>query len=234
VSSFGEKETRIIERLHGREEAGRLLAEKLARYANRPDVLVLGLSRGGVQVAYEIARVLGAPLDVLIVRKLGVPGFKEFYMGAISIGGARFINPDVVEEFHLSGEEVEKVVSTEISEMERLENAYRGSRRPLDVRGYTVILVDDGMVTGSTMRAGIEALKRLESAHIVVAVGVAPLSTYLLLGSEAEEVVSLMTPRELRAVGLFYETFRQVTDAEVRSFLAQSTAPSVRGTASGL
>jgi predicted phosphoribosyltransferase len=118
--------------------------------------------------------------------------------------------------------------------MERLEIAYRGSRCPLDVRGHTVILVDDGMVTGSTMRAGIEALKRLESARIVVAVGVAPLSTYLLLGSEAEEVVSLITPRELRAVGLFYETFPQVTDAEVRSFLTQSTAPSARGTATGL
>jgi putative phosphoribosyl transferase len=233
VSNFGEKGTRIIERLRSREEAGRLLAEKLARYSNRPDVLVLGLSRGGVQMACEIARVLGAPLDVLIVRKLGVPGFKEFYMGAISIGGAQFINPDVVEEFHLSAEEIEKVVSTEIREMERLENTYRRSRTPLDVRGRTVVLVDDGMVTGSTMRTGIEALKRLESAHIVVAVGVAPLSTYLLLGSEAEEVVSLMTPRELRAVGVCYQSFPQVTEAEVRSFLNQTTAPGVRGAATG-
>jgi putative phosphoribosyl transferase len=222
-----------MERLRDREQAGRLLAKKLARYSSRPDVLVLGLSRGGVQVACEIARALGTPLDVLIVRKLGVPGYKEFAMGAVSIGGARFINLYVVEEFHLFREEVEKVISTELGEMERLESAYRGSRPPLDVRGRTVILVDDGMATGSTMRAAIEALRELGAARVVVAVGVAPLSTYLLFGTEAEEVVSLMTPRELRAVGLCCKSFPQVTDAEVRGFLNQSTAPGVRGAATG-
>lgn len=222
-----------MEQLHDREQAGCLLAKRLARYSNHPDVLVLGLPCGGVQVAYVIARALGASLDVLIVRKLGVPGYKEFAMGAVSIGGARFVNLDVVEEFHLSQEEVEKVVRTELGEMARLESAYRGSRPPLDVRGRTVILVDDGMATGSTMRAAIEALKRLGSARIIVAVGVAPLSTYLLLGPEAEEVVSLMTPRELRAVGQLYKSFPQVTDEEVRSLLNQSMVPGVRSAATG-
>jgi len=223
----------MMERLRDREQAGRLLAKKLARYSNRPDVLVLGLPRGGMQVAYAIACALGVSLDVLIVRKLGVPGYKEFPMGAVSIGGAQFINLDVVEEFHLSQEEVEEVVSTELGEMARLEGAYRSSRPPLDVRGRTAILVDDGMATGSTMRAAIKALKRLGSARIVVAVGVASLSTYLLLGPEAEEVVCLMTPRELRGIGQFYKSFPQVTDAEVRSLLNRSMTPGVRGAAAG-
>ena len=203
----------MMEQLRDREQAGRLLAKKLARYSNLPGVLVLGLPRGGVHVAYEIARALGASLDLLVVRKLAVPGYKELAMGAVSIGGARFVNVDVVEEFHLSQEEIEEVVSTELGEMARLETAYRGSCPPLDVRGRTAILVDDGMATGSTMRAAIEALKRLGSARVIVAVGVAPLSTYLLLGPEAEEVVSLMTPREFRAVSQFYKRFPQVTDA---------------------
>lgn len=220
-----------MEQLRDREQAGCLLAKKLARYANRPDVLVLGLPRGGVPLAYVIARALGASLDILIVRKLGVPGYKEFAIGAVSVGGARFINPDVVEEFHLSQDEVEKVVSTELGRMARLDSAYRASRPPLDVRGRTTILVDDDIVTGSTMRAAIEALKRLGSARVVVAVGVVPLSIYLLLGPEAEEVVSLMTPREVRAVGQFYKSFPQVTDAEVRSLLHRSMAQGARGAA---
>jgi predicted phosphoribosyltransferase len=141
---------------------------------------------------------------------------------------------DIVEEFHLSQEEVEKVVSTELGEMARLESEYRGSRPALDVRGRTVILVDDGMVTGSTMRAAIAALTRLGSTRIVVAVGVAPLSTYLLLGPEAEEVFSLMTPRELRAVGQFYERFPQVSDEEVKNLLNLSMVPGVRSAATGL
>jgi len=220
-----------MERLRDREQAGRLLAKRLARYSNRPDVLVLGLPRGGIQVAYAIAHTLGVSLDVLIVRKLAVPGYKEFAMGAVSIGGAQFINLDVVEEFHLSQSEIEKVVSGELGEIARLEREYRGSSPPLDVRGRTTILVDDGMATGSTVRAAIEALKRLGSVRIVVAVGVAPLSTYLLLGPEADEVVSLMTPRELRGIGQFYKSFPQVTDAEVRRLLHRSMAPGVRGAA---
>jgi putative phosphoribosyl transferase len=223
----------MMERLHDREQAGQLLAKKLGRYSNLPNVLVLGLPRGGVQVAHAIARALGLPLDVLIVRKLGVPGYNEFAMGAVSIGGAQFINFDVVEEFHLSQEQVKQVVSTELGEIARLEHVYRGSRPPLDVRGRTAILVDDGMVTGSTMRAAIEALKRLGSAHVVVAVGVAPLSTYLLLGPEIDETVSLMTPRELRAVGQFYRSFPQVTDAEVRGLLNGSVAPGIQGAPAG-
>jgi putative phosphoribosyl transferase len=219
----------LTERLHNREQAGRLLAKKLARYSNRRDVLVLGLPRGGVEVAYVIAGALGVSLDVLIVRKLRVPGYEEFTMGAVSIGGARFINLDVVEEFHVSPEDVEEVVSTELGEMARLERTYRGSRPLFDVRGRIAILVDDGMATGATMRAAIEALKRLGSARVVVAVGVAPLSTYLLLGPEADEVISLITPREFRAVGQFYKSFPHVTDAEVTSLLHRSGALGVRG-----
>jgi putative phosphoribosyl transferase len=223
-----------MERLLDREQAGRLLAKKLARrYSSCPEALVLGLPRGGVRGASIIARALDASLDVLIVHKLEVPGYKDFAVGAVSIGGARFINPDVVEEFHLSEQEVEKVANAELSEMARLERAYRGSRPPPDVRDRTVILADDGMVTGSTMRAAIEAIRRLGPARIVVAIGVAPLSTYLLLSPEADEVVSLLTPRELRTVGQFYESFPQVTDEEVRSLLNRSMAPGVRGAATG-
>jgi putative phosphoribosyl transferase len=218
-----EKGDSIVERLRDRKEAGRLLAKKLTRYSGRSDVLVLGLPRGGVPVAIEICRLLKAPLDVLIVRKLKVPGFEDFSMGAISIGGAQFINPDAIEEFRVSETQIDIVVSSETREMERLEGVYRGRRPRLDVRGLTVILVDDGIMTGSTMRAAIAALKRLGAARVMVAVGVAPLSTSLLLGPEADEVICLLTPREVRRIGLFYQSFPPLTEDYTRKLLERAT-----------
>lgn len=221
----------MVEGLFDRKEAGRLLADKLAKYAGRRDVVVLGLARGGVEVAHEIARALKAPLDVFLVRKLGVPGYQELAMGAISTGGVQVINPDVVEEFGLSQAEIHGVADAERRELGRRERVYRGQRRRLDVRGRTVILVDDGIATGSTMRAAIAAVRRSEPARVVVAVGVAPLSTYMILGSEADEVVCLLTPRDFRAVGEFYENFPQLSDEEVSSLLAGAVAPGTRNAA---
>jgi putative phosphoribosyl transferase len=218
----------LLERLRDRKEAGRLLAKKLTRYSGRSDVLVLGLPRGGVPVAIEISRLLKVPLDVLIVRKLKVPGFEDFSMGAISVGGARFINPDAVEEFRVSQAQIDVVVSAETKEMERLEGVYRGRRPRLDVRGRTVILVDDGVITGSTMRAAVEALKRLGTARVIVAVGVAPLSTSLLLGPETDEVICLLTPREVPRIGLFYESFPQLTEDYTSKLLERATGSGSR------
>ncbi|MGB0037078.1 MAG: phosphoribosyltransferase [Candidatus Acidiferrales bacterium] len=207
------------EQFRDRKEAGRLLAEKLAAYKNRFDVIVLALPRGGVAVAHEIAEALQAPLDVFLVRKLGVPGFEELAMGAIAMGGVEVINSDIAEGFNLSDHEIRRVVAAEQKELERRQRLYRAFRPPLDVQDRIVILVDDGIATGSTMRVAIEALKRLKPARIIVAAGVAPLSTYLLLGAEADEVVCLETPREFRAVGQFYSDFPQLTDRDVCDLL---------------
>ena len=201
--------------IRDREEAGRLLGRRLAAYKGRPDVIVLGLPRGGVAVAHEIAEALEVPLDVFLVRKLGVPGFEELAMGAIAMGGSELVDPDVVEEFDLSGSVIRRVAATERRELERREHVYRGARPPLDVHNKIVILVDDGIATGSTIRVAIEALRKLYPARIIVAAAVAPLSTYLMLGSEADEVVCLLTPREFRAVGEFYADFPQLADEEV-------------------
>jgi putative phosphoribosyl transferase len=202
-----------------REEAGRLLAEKLAAYKGRPDVIILALPRGGVVVAREIADSLRAPLDVFLVRKLGVPGFKELAMGAIATGGEPIIDPQIVEEFNLSAIEIRHVVEAEQKELERREGVYRHGKRPLDVRNRIVIVVDDGIATGSTIRVAIAALRKLAPQRIIVAAGVAPLSTHLLLGAEADEVVCLLTPREFRAVGQFYSGFPELTDEEVCKLL---------------
>jgi putative phosphoribosyl transferase len=203
-----------------REEAGRLLAKRLAAYKGRPDVIVLALPRGGVPVAREIAEAIDAPLDVFLVRKLGVPGFEELALGAIAMGGDQVVDPDVVEEFDLSGSVVRRVAATERKELERRERVYRGSRPPIAVRNKIVILVDDGIATGSTIRVAISAVRKLGPARIIVAAGVAPLSTYMMVGSEADEAVCLMTPREFRAVGDFYSSFPQLTDEDVCRMLA--------------
>jgi putative phosphoribosyl transferase len=216
-----------METLRDRREAGRLLAEKLTAYAGRPDVIALGLARGGVEVAYEIAQALKIPLDVFLVRKLGVPGYQELAMGAVSTGGVQVINRDVVESFGLSEAEINRVIRAERRELERREEAYRGQRR-LDLRGRTVILADDGIATGSTMRAAIEAVRKSGAARVVVAVGVAPLSTYLILSAEADEVACLMTPRDFWAVGQFYDDFPQLTDEDVRNLLAQAMEEGAR------
>lgn len=209
-----------------REEAGRLLAQKLATYKERPDVIVLGLPRGGVAVGREIAEALAVPLDVFLVRKLGVPGFEELAMGAIAMGGDRLIDPDVVEEFDLTGSVIRQVVAVEKRELKRRERVYRRSRPPIDVRNKVVILADDGIATGSTIRVAISALRKLNPARIIVAAGVAPLSTYLMLGAEADEVVCLLTPREFRGVGEFFANFPQLTDAQVCKLLDQANIES--------
>ncbi|MEW6208597.1 MAG: phosphoribosyltransferase family protein [Acidobacteriota bacterium] len=206
-------------RLEDRTEAGRLLADKLAAYANRSDVLVLALPRGGVPVGFEIARALNAPLDVFLVRKLGVPGQEELAMGAIARGGARLLNRDAIENLAITEDEIRAVEAREREELERRERAYRGGRPAPEVEGRTVILVDDGIATGSTMRVAIKALRKLRAARIVIAVAVGPLSTIEELKREADEVVAVLTPEMLYAISPWYEHFPQVTDLEVYDLL---------------
>ena len=213
----------VGERFRGRREAGRLLAGKLSTYANRPDVLVLALPRGGVPVAAEVARALGTPLDVFVVRKLGVPGHEEFAFGAIATGGVRVLNEDVVRALQIPDRVIDAVAAREQEELARRERVYRGDRPPLDVRGRTVILVDDGLATGATMQAAIRALRQQQPARIVVAVPTASLETCDELKREVDEVICATTPDPFYAVGLWYEDFSQTTDEEVRELLARST-----------
>jgi predicted phosphoribosyltransferase len=212
-----------VTQLLDRKQAGELLGERLARYANRDDVLILALPRGGVPIAHEIAKRLQAPMDIFVVRKLGVPGFEELAMGAIAMGGAEYIDENVVESFHISREVIDSAVQAERSEMLRREQAYRGARGPIDVRGRVVILVDDGIATGSTIRVAIAALRRLSPAGAIVATGVAPPSTAKMLAAEADELVVLLTPADFRAVGQFYESFPQLGDEDVRAVMNQSS-----------
>jgi len=205
-------------------DAGARLAEQLQHYAHRPDVVVLALPRGGVPVAFEVARRLGAPLDVFVVRKLGVPGHEELAMGAIASGGVRVLNDEVVKSLGFTEREIRDIETLERAELERRERAYRGDRPPLDVRGRVVILVDDGLATGASMRAAVAALRRLEPARIVVAVPVAEPSTCAMLAKEADEVVCAVTPQPFFAVGLWYRDFSQTTDDEVRALLDRAAA----------
>jgi len=221
----------VIERLHDRSQAGQLLGTKLAAFGNRPDVVILGLPRGGVPVACEIAKSLGAELDVFLVRKVGVPGYEELALGAIASGGVKIIDPDVAEEFGLRPADIETLVRTEQKELQRREAVFRGSRPMPDLRNRTVVLVDDGIATGSTMRAAIEGVKILGATHLIVAAGVMPLSTSLRLRSEVEDVVSLLTPRDFRAVGLFYEQFPQLSDDDVCALLENAWKSGARNAA---
>jgi putative phosphoribosyl transferase len=205
-----------------RTEAGRVLAQELMAYANRDDVIVLALPRGGVPVAFEVARALHAPLDVFVVRKLGVPGHEELAMGAIASGGVLVIEPSVVEDLAIPMEVVLDVAAREEQERLRREREYRGDRPGPDVRGRTVILVDDGLATGSTMRAAVAALKKLQLAKIVVAVPVAVRSTCEELAEEVDEVVCARTPEPFYGVGEWYADFSQTTDEEVRELLARA------------
>jgi putative phosphoribosyl transferase len=198
------------------------LARKLTAYANRPDVIVLALPRGGVSVAYEVARALEAPLDIFLVRKLGVPGHEELAMGAIATGGVRVLNEETVRALNVTRREIESVAAKEQLELERRERVYRGDRPAPETRGRTVILVDDGIATGTTMRAAIAALRKLDPARIVVAVPVGPRSTFDELRAEADGVVSLISPENFYAVGLWYESFPQLADREVRDLLEQA------------
>jgi len=205
-------------------EAGKRLAEKLTEYANRADVLVLALPRGGVPVAFEVARALHAPLDIFLVRKLGVPGHPELAMGAIATGGVRVLNDDVVNYLDVPGEVIDAVAASEQRELERRERLYRGTRPAPDVKGETVILVDDGLATGSTMRAAAAALRQQQPARIVVAVPVSAVQTCDEYRMGVDEIVCAMTPEPFHAVGLWYKDFSQTTDEEVRHLLELSTS----------
>jgi putative phosphoribosyl transferase len=207
-----------------RSEAGRLLAAKLPRYADKPDVIVLALPRGGVPVGYEVAHALHAPLGVFVVRKLGIPGHEELAMGAVASGGVRVLNDQVVRGLGIPDSVIDAVANWELQELQRRERLYRGNRPPPDVRGKTVILVDDGLATGSTMLAAVQALRKLGPARIVVAVPVASGDTCELLQEYVDEVVCAATPEPFYAVGLWYRDFSQTTDEEVRELLERSAA----------
>jgi putative phosphoribosyl transferase len=203
-----------------RREAGRALARKLSAYAKREDVLVLALPRGGVPVAYEIAEALDVPLDVFVARKLGVPGQEELAMGAIASGGLPIFDAGMIVRFGLSEAEIQAVVRKERRELARRERAYRGDRPPLEIRGRTVLLVDDGLATGFSMRAAVEALRPLSPARIVIAVPVAPRPTARAFRELADEFVCLATPEPFHAVGEFYRDFDPTEDREVLELLA--------------
>ena len=204
-----------------RAEAGRALAAELAGWAGRDDVIVLALPRGGVPVAAEVAQALGAPLDVFLVRKLGVPGHEELAMGAIASGGEPLLNEETVRALGITPEQVARVVAAERAELARREREYRGARSAPELRGRTVILVDDGLATGSTMHAAALAVRRAEPARIIVAVPVASEDACELLRDAADEVVAVATPEPFYAVGAWYADFTQTTDAEVRALLAR-------------
>jgi predicted phosphoribosyltransferase len=205
-----------------RSEAGRWLAERLQAYARRPDVNVLALPRGGVPVGYELARALEAPLDVFLVRKLGLPGQEELAMGAIATGGVRVLNEDVVQALAVPSHVIEDVARAEAQELRRREAAYRGSRPAPDLRGRVAILVDDGLATGSTMRAAVRAVKQMGPARVVVAVPVAAAQTRDDLAAEVDEIVCETPPEPFLAVGRWYEDFSQTTDDEVRDLLQRA------------
>jgi predicted phosphoribosyltransferase len=209
-----------------RRGAGLTLAAQLAHYRGRPGAIVLGLPRGGVPVAYEVARALALPLDVFIVRKLGVPGQEEFAMGAVASGGVRVMNEPVVLALGISDAVIEAVAQRELKELERRERLYRGTRAR-ESRYDTAIVVDDGLATGSTMKAAVAALRRERASRIVVAVPVGSAEACEALRNVADEVVCTFTPEPFRAVGLWYANFGQTTDAEVTALLAQAAADAV-------
>jgi putative phosphoribosyl transferase len=207
-----------------------MLSENLAKYADRDDVIVLGLPRGGVPVAYEVAKRLRAPLDVFIVRKLGVPGFEELAAGAIASGGVRVLNQDVMRALPNAEETIEAVTARETAELERREHTYRDGRPAPELQDRIVILVDDGLATGATMRAAVKALRQRGVAKIVVAVPVGPPDTCHEFEHEADETVCVSAPEFFQAVGQYYEDFSQISDEEVRELLARAAQ---EGPASG-
>jgi predicted phosphoribosyltransferase len=209
-----------------RTEAGRLLAKKLVKYAGRDDVIVLGLPRGGVPVAFEVAQRLGAPLDVFIVRKLGVPGFEELAVGAIASGGVRVLNEDVMRALPNADQLIESVTERETVELQRREQEYRDGRPAPELRDRVVILVDDGLATGATMRAAVKALRQRGVARIVVAVPVGPPDTCREFEDAADETVCASMPEFFQAVGQYYEDFSQTSDEEVRELLSRAAQQS--------
>jgi putative phosphoribosyl transferase len=210
-------------------EAGRVLASKLRPFANRPDTVVLALPRGGVPVGFEVANTLNVPLDVFVVRKLGVPGYEELAMGAIASGGIRVLNEDVVRAASIPEEVIDEMAAEEEPELERREHDYRDGRPPIDVQGRTVILVDDGLATGSSMRVAVLALKRKRPAYIVVAVPVGAPTTCAEFESEVDQTICAVTPEPFQSVGQWYRDFSQTSDEEVRDLLRRAgSLPSPR------
>jgi putative phosphoribosyl transferase len=208
-----------VRRFRDRLDAGRALALALEEYRGRPDVVVLGLPRGGVPVAAEVAEALGAPLDVFVVRKLGVPGHDEFAMGAIARGGVQVLDRPTIDALSIPQAAIDRVAEREQRELERREREYRGDRPPPPVSGRIAILVDDGLATGASMRAAVAALRKLGPARIVVAVPVGAARTCRTLQDEADEVVCVSAPEDFQAVGLWYDDFGQTSDAEVQTAL---------------
>ncbi|MFA7095540.1 MAG: phosphoribosyltransferase [Gammaproteobacteria bacterium] len=212
-------------RFRDRREAGRKLAEKLLPYAGRPDVVVLALPRGGVPVGFEVAERLGVPLDVFVVRKLGVPGHEDLAMGAVASGGTRVLNREVIDPLHIPEAIVDAASDLESHELARRERLYRHDRPVVNVRGRTVLLVDDGLATGATMRSAIRALRELGPRTITIAVPVAAADTCESLSEEADVTVCAITPEPFYAVGFWYEDFSQTTDEEVRELLERAQRP---------
>lgn len=218
----------MITRFENRVEAGRLLAEALAKYSHQQDALVLALPRGGVPVGFEVARTLGLPFDVFVVRKLGVPGREELAMGAIASGGVRVLNHSVIDMLEIPDAAIEVVTARETRELQRRERAYRDHRPAPNVRGRTVILVDDGIATGSTMRAAVKALRLLKASRVVVACPTVAFSTAEEMRPEVDELVAVIAPRDFAGVGEWYEDFSQTSDEEVRELLQKSAEVSPR------
>lgn len=223
----------MISRFRDRAEAGKVLAQELGHYVDRPDVMVLGLPRGGVPVAYEVAKLIHAPLDLLMVRKLGVPGQEELAMGAVASGGRIVLNEEVMHHLRLPQPQLDQTIARELKELQRREGLYRGDRPHPDVRDQVVVLVDDGLATGSSMRAAAEALGLQQPQRIVVAVPVGPVSTCELFRAEVDEVVCAMTPEPFYAVGMWYDDFAQVTDEEVRDLVERGSVFHPLGSGAG-
>jgi len=209
-------------RFRDRSEAGRVLAQQLTEYAGRDDVIVLALPRGGIPVGYEVAKALGAPLEVFVARKLGVPGHQELAMGAIASGGSAVLDQGLVRRLGVTQAQLDRAVADETRELERREQAYRGDREAPDLRGKTVILVDDGLATGATMRAATLAVRDQQPARIVVAVPVAAEETCDQFRDVVDDVICAVTPKPFYAVGMWYEDFDQTTDDEVRELLERA------------
>lgn len=212
-----------------RREAGRILAQDLSAYAGRSDLIVFALPRGGVPVAYEVALALNAPLDIFIVRKLGLPGREELAIGAIASGGIRVLNEDIIHALHIPEEMINLVAQQELRELQRREQSYRGNRPPLDAQGKTVILVDDGLATGASMRAAITGVRTHAPNQIVIAVPTAAPETCEALEFDVNEIVCSMTPEPFLGVGRWYENFSQVSDEEVRTCLEEATRQLLHG-----
>jgi putative phosphoribosyl transferase len=210
---------------HDRAHAGRLLAKKLAGYANREDMLVLGIPRGGVPVAFEVARALQAPLDILLVRKLGTPGQRELAMGAIATGGIRILNQQLISEIGITEEQLAETIAAQESELQRREQLYRGVRPGISVQGKITILVDDGIATGSSMLAAIDALRMLQPKEIVVAVPVAPARGVEQVRNVVDKFICLLEPHWFLGIGEFYENFSQTEDSEVHALLERAAHP---------